>query len=281
MSFSESHHKTEVKAPSKNTQQNARTLIEQTMRRVQEKKLLERVTHPRFTESDGSTRNVVAAGRAKFRIYSKDGVPTMQYKEKKNNIKSVHPAEVLQYCCDQFVNEKVSFVLGFTEHNRECGDSVYKFRAHPSYRGDSGQRCNVWYDWAEFLYETGENGENGEPNTNHTPAQIVCFLRLGPDNTPIHSEVIEQGLYALVRSFENPVAPIPPSKIIFEGTLENSFYLYSCDNINDTAAVVPNIIGGKNDNDDNTYSFHQTNVFVVKNRDYWLSLFHEIMDDMS
>ena len=65
-SFSESHHKTEVKAPSKNTQQNAHTLIEQTMRRVQEKKLLERVSHPRFTESDGSTRKVVAAGGAKF-----------------------------------------------------------------------------------------------------------------------------------------------------------------------------------------------------------------------
>ena len=205
----------------------------------------------------------------------------MQYEEKTNNIKSVHPVEVLQYCCDQFVNDKVSFVLGFTEHNRECDGIVYKFRAHPSYRGDSGQRCNAWYDWADFLYETQENGDDGETITNHAPAQIVCFLHLGPDNTPLDSKVIEHGLYAVVQSFDNPVIPFPPSKIIFEGTLENYFYLYSCDTINGTAAVVPNIIGGGRDNDENTYSFHGTNFFVVKNRHYWLSLFHEIMDDLS
>ena len=76
-------------------------------------------------------------------------------------------------------------------------------------------------------------------------------------------------------------AAVPPSKIIFEGTFENSFYLYSCDTINGTAAVAPNIIGGGRDNDKHTYSFHDTNFFVVKNRNYWLSVFHEIMDEVS
>ena len=176
----EMHHKTEVKAPSMNTQQNAHTLIKQTMRRVQEKHLLEKVSPPLFMEGHSSKRNMVASGGAKFRIFLADGVPNMQYEDKSNNLKSIHPAPVLQYCCDTFLNEKCPFVLGFTEHNRECGESVYKFRAHPSYYGESGQRCNVWYDWADFLYETEDDGDTGVIITHHAPAQIVCFLNLGP-----------------------------------------------------------------------------------------------------
>ena len=281
-SFSESHHKTEVKAPSKNTQQNAHTLIEQTMRRVLEKKILERVSPNTFMEVDDTKRRVNAAGGAKFRIFLSHGVPTMRYEDKNNQMKSVHPTQVLQFCCDQFVNEKASFVVGFTEHNRECGDYVYKFRAHPSYHGDSGQRCYIWYDWAEFLYKTEENGDNEQGITHHAPAQIVCFLHLGPDNTSMDSEEpIEHGLYAVVRSFEAPAVPVPPSRIIFEGTLENSFYLYSCDAINGAVAVVPHVIGRGNEDEDNNNIYHHRNFFVVRNRDNWLSSFHEIMNEIA
>ena len=42
---SESHHKSEIKAPSKNTQQNANTLIRQLCTRKREKHLLRRVSH--------------------------------------------------------------------------------------------------------------------------------------------------------------------------------------------------------------------------------------------
>ena len=195
---------------------------------------------------------MVASGGAKFRIFLADGVPNMQYKDKSNNLKSIHPAPVLQYCCDTFLNDKCPFVLGFTENNRECGESVYKFCAHPSYYGESGQRCNVWYDWADFLYKTEDDGDTGVIITPHAPAQIVCFLNLGPDNTPINSDPLEQGFYAVVRSFEKPATPVPPSRIIFEGSLENSFYLYSCDAINGTVAVVPNVISRGNDDIDIT-----------------------------
>ena len=80
-SFNESHHKTEVKGPSKNTQQNARTLMEQTMRRRAEKDLLQRVSPVLVSECENaqSSKKTVATGGAKFCIFRKDGVPTMQY----------------------------------------------------------------------------------------------------------------------------------------------------------------------------------------------------------
>ena len=282
-SFNESHHKTEIKAPSKNTQQNANTLIEQTLRRQAEKNLLERVVTASAASSALSNhvvvREIVAAGGAKFRIFLKDGEPCMQYDDRNNSKKSVHPKEVLKYCCDRFLNSDVSFLQGFTEHNRECDGCVYKFRAHPSYRSNSGQTSGVWYDWADFLYVTDDDGADGEVNTANAPAQILCFLHLGPENSPFGD--LDRGLYAVVRSFDNPVVPLPPSKIIFQGTMATPFYLYSCDSINGTVSVVPDIIEASSGGDNQIDILHATKFFVVKNRQDWLRLFHETMDDVT
>ena len=107
----------------------------------------------------------------------------------------------------------------------------------------------------------------------------MCFLSLQPENTPINSGKITDGLYAVVRSFENPVVPLGPSRIIFKGSLEDSFFFYNCEAINGTVAVVPDIIRGGNNNEQG-YSLHESNFFVVKNREYWLSLFYEVMHEL-
>ena len=106
----------------------------------------------------------------------------------------------------------------------------------------------------------------------------MCFLHLGPENTPEALNVLlEKGLYAVVQSFDKEVIALPPTKIIFKGCLENLLHFYHCDSINGTVAVVPDVIKElKIDNPIDAKTF-----FLVKNRDYWLHLFHSIMDDLT
>ena len=291
-SFSESHHKTEVKAPSKNTQKNARTLIEQTARRQAELNLLRRARHGLEKGFNPQPRpKLSSSGGAQFTIFKQleengEYTNVMEYKETCNKDKPVHPQAVIDYCCKQFLHPGVDVLHGFTEHNRGDQEERYKFRAHPSYRCNSGQSSGVWYDWAEFAYD------DGNPEPAHAPAQIMCFLRLGPENTPKNNTpedspagLLEKGEYAVVRSFQDPIQPLKPSKIVFKGKLDKNFYFYSCESISAPVTVVPHVISGPGDGNDNGSRggnvLHSTEFFVVKNRQYWLELFHEVMEKVA
>ena len=76
--------------------------------------------------------------------------------KKYNLYKPSHPVDVLQFCCDKALpNIKSSEIEGFTEHHRrdEITKQKFIFRSNPAYRSDSGQVCDVWYDWASFDYK--------------------------------------------------------------------------------------------------------------------------------
>ena len=74
------------------------------------------------------------------------------------------------------------------------------------------------------------------------PAQILCFVCLEKDSNPSQTE--QSCCYAIVRSFEGPVKPLSPSRIVFEGclTAEDQFHLYPCNSIHDALAMIPNVI---------------------------------------
>ena len=80
---SESHHKTEIKAPSKNTQGNASTLIYQTAKRQTELRTLQRATHHYKLNNFGQEKEANSqrpeVGGALFNIMNDgSGVPTMK-----------------------------------------------------------------------------------------------------------------------------------------------------------------------------------------------------------
>ena len=74
---------------------------------------------------------------------------------KHNLYKFSHPPDVLQFCCDEVLpNIKSNQINDFTE--RHCRDETITkilFCSNPAYRADSGQECDVWYDWATFDHE--------------------------------------------------------------------------------------------------------------------------------
>ena len=62
-------------------------------------------------------------------------------------------------------------VKGFTKHNRQNKYGDYKFRTHPCYRSDVGQRNAIWYDWCNCQFEEGNQSVL-------LPCQILCFLQI-------------------------------------------------------------------------------------------------------
>jgi hypothetical protein len=275
---SESNHKTEIKAPSNNTQKNASSFIEQTGKRIIEKRIFERatfmfglnkhdVTHaPRTEQVCGS----------KFRItLDNNNLPSMVWSKKQNN-KNSHNEDVLHFCCEKVLPLLLSDdVLGFTEHYRigDMDNTQYLFRANPSFMSSGGQLCNVWYDWALFD-GGGDNEDEG------IPAQILCLLNistlkipvggwLGDDGKPDFADgypVRTNGQYAVVRKFKSAAETTSsnknePTNIVWSGSIDNKLYLYPCDSINREIAVVQNTdIAGKTSD----------KFFVVRNRNDWL-----------
>eukprot|EP00536_Pseudo-nitzschia_multiseries_P008802 jgi/Psemu1/21469/gm1.21469_g len=90
-SYLESHHKTEIKALSKNTQQNASTLIMQTAKRQEEKMLL-RVATSKFnfvmTEDVSGNQIPPKVSGSKFHVFiNDDGTSTMRWVRSSNKTK--------------------------------------------------------------------------------------------------------------------------------------------------------------------------------------------------
>ena len=249
----ESHHKTEIKAPARNTQRNATNLPEQTAKRCAERDfvslVMDEIKHSEIDSDECSDVNIGSrAGGSLFRIQlDTEGKPFMEWRNAKNRDKQVpcHPSDVIEYCWAMFGGTGVKFLEGFTEHQRSDGENVHMFRAHPSYRSNAGQTNSVWYDWAMFQYKDNDEA------VRETPAQILCFLQ-------VNSEP-----HAIVRSFRDPPKAVTGSTIVMRGTLDERFYTYQCDNITDVAAVVENVGS-------------QTNqFFFVQGREHWLRQFCE------
>jgi len=264
---SESHHKTEIKGPSKNTQNNASTIIEQVAKRQTEKNTICRFHCSTNDQPQASQPNTVSG--SKFTIVKNlNGKPGMKWSRSDNKDKPTHPHLVIQFCYDHFFagSSTINEVRGFTEHNRICHDSdiVHRFRCHPSYRADAGLVKDTWYDWALFSYIDNDGTEQD------IPCQILCLLDLHnyrTDTWPKVMNVDKAGEYAVVRCFRAAAKPIrnSRSKIVEEGTLEDNLMIISCDSISDTVAVVQNKTIPPTDNQ----------FFVVKNRTRWLSFFYD------
>ena len=269
---SESHHKTEIKGPSKNTQRNASSLIKQTCRRKSEMKVLTVASalYSNCIYQESAKTEVVAEHRLKGtsgRIFEsgEDKLPSMEWKSKRNKDKPKYPSAVIKFCCKHvlpIVNRNDLIVK--TEHYRVDGDQrTYLFCASPSYRAkSSGQDSAVWYDWAIFALENGQ-----------IPCQILCFVLiedLKPGTQFVKGyEVPNNGNYAVVRKLEEPPSNIEGSSFVKSGRLSKHLYLIECDAIESEVAVVPN---------PNSRSVADDKVFVVSNRTDWLSTFNTWMN---
>ena len=101
-----------------------------------------------------------------------------------------------------------------------------------------------------------------------TPAQTLCFVNLTEDQAH-YADLDRAGPYAVVCSFKKEPSPLPPSKIVTVGELDNQHCVYHCDSITGPAAVV------KNHDDASSHN----KFFVVSNSDHWLRCFHSLFND--
>ena len=265
-SFSESNHKTEIKAPSKNTQGNASSIIVQTAKRQIEYRTLQKVTNMFELNKNANIRLNTESNHvsgAKFTIKEdNNGKPIMKWLHTRNKSKASHPYDVLQFCCDNIlpIIEQTT-IEGFTEHKRkDQGDNLgYIFRCHPSYRSKTGQLSNVWYDWAIFMVDD-----------KPIPCQILCFIELNDNlDLKVPLKVVQgynidsDGQYAVVRRFSDVPTRVRKSTIVSKGQLENKLYLFSCDSIVSEVAVVPDI----------SELTINDRFMVIENRSVWLDKF--------
>ena len=270
---SESHHKTEIKGPAKNTQRNASTLVEQTWNRKRDKYVLNSVStlYQKFIHDPNAGTGIiyttdvnrVRGSMARVFLNKTKDKPCMVWDEVVNRKKSKFPDQVLQFCCENILPIIDSEDLKLhTEHQRVDDNGKYMFRAHPSYRSKGGQDSNVWYDWANFCVDKSV-----------LPCQILGFVYIHniKPGTHIVNEypIKENGIYAIVRRFIDPPKPVLHSKFIEMGTVSEELYLLDCDMIDSIAAVV---------HDRRESSAHDNQFFVLKNRSQWLNIFTQRMD---
>ena len=240
----ESHHKTEVKAPACTTQKDAKSIIRQTCKRYSELRAAKRASdhYNIFQQCDviasvSTTQNEAASG-SHFTISMGDNNnPTMKWVDKRNRHKPCHPSIIVSFCCNQILpllHDPV--VTGFTEHKTGITDNNQKqiFRAHPSYRSDTGQINSIWYDWALF-----------EVDKVQIPCQILCFLDIGRLKDSVVPPVVEghelksNSKCAVVRPFVSPPtilragidADTEYTSFVKWGILKEKLYLFNCDMI--------------------------------------------------
>ena len=270
---SETNHKTEIKAPAKRTQLIGSTLIKQTCERHMEYRRIDRL-HREFPMFRTKQKKKLPGptGRAcgsRFVIGKNASGPYMTWQ--KTQFPAFHP-EVMRFCCEEVlpVLEDSQSMNGFTEHERYDSESLLRFRAHPSYRSDSGQIRDVWYDWAWFEEQLPDEDEE-----IRFPAQIMCFLHLpGPfTGRSVSGFRVEcPGSYAVVRCMETPKKINSKSGIEYHkrlaflerGRIKEGLFLFPCTCISEEVAVVQD--RGKPDH-----------YFVVKNRTTWVDNFRKIM----
>ena len=278
----ESHHKTELKAPSKNTQQIPSTLIRQTAKRHCEVRLVHRSrSHFKLdvnleSNSGGAHRKSGAKG-SKFEVkLDEDNSPTMVWNEQRRRKgRAFHPEVVLTFCCEKILPiVKSTSIYGFTEYKRKNPDpqTDYLFRSHPSYRATTGQNNAVWYDWALF-----------NVNDKHLPCQIMCLLDIGDlVESDVDHQIQGYGiegncLHAVVRCFKTEPRVIRDglggatySELVTWGKLHEKLFLFPCNNIISDVAVVQNRTYHKESTNSHVVAMPaKEGWFVVKNRNEW------------
>ena len=284
-SFNESHHKTEIKAPAKNTQSRGSTLVKQTISRLMEYRTVQLATDV-WSLGDETGRKAQLGMKsmegehgAKFILFTDtDGSPTMSWKSVRDKDRVHHPQDIIAFCCEHVIPITTSsFLQGFTEHRR-CdyfNNTTHIFRAHPSYQSTSGQANGVWYDWAIFELEE-----------KMIPCQIMCFLNINNlrQTEEIHQvrgyEVDQNGLYAVVRRFKDAPKTLDGNDSFFiqHGEVETGFYLLHCNSIYSDVCVVPDFgIQDKDPpKDDYQINSNSKQFFVVGNQFSWLSSFKAV-----
>jgi hypothetical protein len=260
---SESHHKTEVKAPSKNTQRRPATFIQQTSQRYTEIRVVRRACQKMGLSDQqilGNKPSILPASYvvsgARYSLLLQDRVPTMRWDSKSHlHRETIHPTVIALVCAEilpllSFDDNREVCVPCFTEHKRWDGTQLHIFRAHPCYRSKENHPKDVWYDWADFSFE----------DDDPLPCQILCFLDLS--NLPARHEVFSYrgydidapGQYAVVRKFKSAPEHIMQnrlrpdgsaanetrSELVSYGDLEEGFFIFTCDAIHSPVCVVPN-----------------------------------------
>eukprot|EP00980_Cylindrotheca_fusiformis_P006720 scaffold1399_cov109-Cylindrotheca_fusiformis.AAC.4 len=165
---SESHHKTEVKLPAKNTQRREVTFTGQVSKRYHESVVIRKgeymngIYEPNNLPNCARKRqhgNLFLKG-ARFDIgRNVNGRPAMRWVSRENVGKQAFPEQVLRFLCNillpmtLFRDQQEKCIHGYTEMNSTFEDDEADyviFRAHPNYRSVSAQTCDIWYDWAMF-----------------------------------------------------------------------------------------------------------------------------------
>lgn len=203
-------------------------------------------------------------GGSRFKLGLDDhGRGCIRWNLKRNQRKPSHFPQVIDYACTTILDHiDGDYVCGFTEYKTTVNGGTALFRAHPSFNSESGQRCNMWYDWAKFRYE----------NDVITPGRIFMFLSIsglnrnlqGPTGGIIIEPSEEDILVAVVQMFSSPptkhfrqslVDDGPYSTMVEYGRIKPTLELIPCDRIVGTALIVPNIgyqLDRQNVTDDNT-----------------------------
>jgi hypothetical protein len=254
---SESHHKTEVKALSKNTQRRADSLVIQTAQRYTELRVL-RTAARAYGFSDKQVENnkvpvslqhVPVTGTSYSIGFNSLNMPCMRWENRSHYARSSILPTVIQFVCHHilrlltFLPNIEHKVCCFTEHKRTNGVNRIILRAHPDFRSQNGHAGVVWYDWAYFKVADIDDD---------VPCQILCFMDLSNLERGVEHDVsgyIIKGpsQYAVVRKFKDlPVAnrlneaDEEDSEIIRWGNLEEGFFVFDCSMIAGPACVVPN-----------------------------------------
>ena len=265
---SKSHHKTEIKGPSKTTQRNASTLVPQTLERKTEMHIIRRVSalYSSFVHDENANGKAVGEDTdpqltgTHGRIFESgtERTPTMKWVKSNNRSKPLFPSEVVEFCCKLLLPMTTNeFLDVHTEHSRHG----FIFRASPSYRSDGGQDSSVWYDWANFDVE-------GQP----IPCQILAFVQINelkPDGQVFRGYPMTPfASYAVVRKFASTPIRIEASRYVRSGKLEKDLCVFECATILSEVAVVHN--PNSNSRADNEF-------FVVENKIEWLRIFQKKM----
>ncbi len=252
---SESHHKTEVKAPSMNTQRRPATFVKQCSTRYTELRVMRKACQ-KLGISEQQVINdrppsvhpaTIPVAGTRYSVGLINDVPSMRWDSKSHKHRVGIHAAVIQLVCDVVLplvlpldGNAEACVPCFTENKRWNGEEHIMFRAHPCYRSKERHPKDVWYDWALFALEDGIV----------MPCQILCFMdltkqpkrRKGQDSITYRGYDIDDPVpYAVVRKFKELPTPVAFTSFIRWGELEDGFFIFPCTSIHGTICVVPNI----------------------------------------
>ena len=305
MSFgpSESHHKTEVKAPSMNTQRRPSTFVQQTSKRHTEVRVVCKACQKLGTSEQQMmdrqpTPNlkIVPVTGARHSIGLNNCIPCMRWDSPSHKHRARILPAVTQVVCDVILplmpvfEGKETCVPCFTEHKRSDGVDAIIWRAHPCHRSKETSPKDVWHDWACFQLE----------GRLITPCQILCLMdlstmpaRLNRAPIPRHRvcDIDEPAQCAVVRKFKAMATAVEHGALVDWGELDDGFCVLPLERICGPLCVVPNMPGSpwaesrgtKKKRDRNEQKREEQTgpplggYFVVRNQGEWEECFTEMV----